>query len=203
LVPPEANPENINKKGKSSKKGFSVDTTSASGQLPDSTLDTPAILSSKLPLSSVEVSEMIDFEEFHVEYSTFETELKEENIDIFSSHDIEKCFSIDNFEDFPTLGFGTLMQTRSHLSPRRVSSPDLLLTGSISNPLSTEPKRLLRFLLLESFAKTRPSPQVLSHFLTASTFTVVVPDLNIGVRGFVNPVVTNLCPHESPISDYQ
>jgi hypothetical protein len=33
--------------------------------------------------------------------------LKEENIDIFSSLDIEKCFSLDSFEDFPTLGFAT------------------------------------------------------------------------------------------------
>jgi hypothetical protein len=67
LVPPEDDPEKVIKKGKDSKKGFSSSTTSASGQLPDSTLDTTVVLSIKLPLSSVEVSKNIDFEEFHVE----------------------------------------------------------------------------------------------------------------------------------------
>jgi hypothetical protein len=54
-------------------------------QLPHYTLDTPAVLSSKLSLPSVEVSKKLDFEEFPVEYSSFETKLKEENIDISSS----------------------------------------------------------------------------------------------------------------------
>ena len=85
MVPPEADPEKIIKKGKDSKKGFSAATTSASGQLPDSTLDTPVVLSSNISLPSAEVSKKLDFEEFHVEHSSFETELKEENIDIFSS----------------------------------------------------------------------------------------------------------------------
>ena len=67
LVPPEADLEKIIKKGKDSKKGFSASTTSASGQLLDSTLDTQVVLSSKLPLSSVEVSKKLDFEEFPVE----------------------------------------------------------------------------------------------------------------------------------------
>jgi hypothetical protein len=67
LVPPEVDLENIVKKGKASQKHFSVATTSASGQLPDSTLDTPAVLSSKLPLSSAEVSKKLDFEEFPIE----------------------------------------------------------------------------------------------------------------------------------------
>jgi hypothetical protein len=64
LVPPEADPEKIIKKGKASQFFFFAATTSASGQLPDSTLDTPTILSSKLPLSSAKVSKKIDFEEF-------------------------------------------------------------------------------------------------------------------------------------------
>jgi hypothetical protein len=80
--------------------------------LPDSTLDTTTILSSKIPLSSAEVSKKIDFEEFPIEYSSFETEFKEENIDIFSSPDIEKCFSLDSFEDFPTLGFATPLSVK-------------------------------------------------------------------------------------------
>jgi hypothetical protein len=75
--------------------------------LVDSTLYTPVVISSKLSLPSVEVSKKLDFEEFPVEYSSFETDLKEESIDIPSSPDIEKCFSLDSLEDFPTLGFAT------------------------------------------------------------------------------------------------
>ena len=107
LVPPEDDPEKIIKKGKASLKRFSVAATSSSGQLPDSTLDTPIILSSKLSLPSIEVSKKLDFEEFLVKYSCFETNLKEEIIDIISSLDIEKCFSLDSLENFPTLVFAT------------------------------------------------------------------------------------------------
>jgi hypothetical protein len=56
LVPLEADPEKIIKKGKASQEIFSATATSASGQLHDSTLNTPIVLSSKLPLSSAEVS---------------------------------------------------------------------------------------------------------------------------------------------------
>jgi hypothetical protein len=107
LVPSEADPEKIINKGKDSQKRFSTTSTSASGQLPDSTLDTPVVISSKISLPSTEVSKKLDFEEFLVEYSSFETDLKEESIGILSSPDIEKCFSLDSFEDFPTLGFAT------------------------------------------------------------------------------------------------
>jgi hypothetical protein len=116
LVPYEADLEKIIKKGKASLRGFSATTTSPSGQLPHSTLDTPVVLSSKISLPSVEVSKKLDFEEFHVEYSSFETELKEENIDIFSSPDIEKCFNLDNFEDFPTLDFATPLSVKTFVA---------------------------------------------------------------------------------------
>jgi hypothetical protein len=113
LVPPEADPEKIIKKGKASQKHFFVVATTAFGQLPDSTLDTPTFLSSKIPLYFVEVSKKLNFEEFPVEYFSFETELKDKNIDIFSSPDIEKCFSLDSFEDFPTLGFATPLSVKN------------------------------------------------------------------------------------------
>jgi hypothetical protein len=64
LVPPEADPEKIIKKGKASQKSFSAAATSASGQLPDSTLDTPVVLSSKLPLPSAEVSKNLILKSF-------------------------------------------------------------------------------------------------------------------------------------------
>jgi hypothetical protein len=76
LVSPVADPEKIMKNKKYSKKGFSSTTTSAFSYLLDSTLNTQIVLSSKLPLSSAKVSKNIDFEEFPVEYSTFETKLK-------------------------------------------------------------------------------------------------------------------------------
>jgi hypothetical protein len=64
-------------------------------------------------LSSTKVSKNIDFEEFSIEYSSFETELKEENMFIFSSPDIEKCFSLDSLEYFPTLGFATPLSVKN------------------------------------------------------------------------------------------
>jgi hypothetical protein len=136
LVPPEADPEKIIKKGKASKIGFSAATTSASGQLPDSTLDTPIVLSNNLPLSSTEVSKKIYFEEFLVEYSTFETEVKKENIDIFSFPDIEKSFSLDSFEYFPTLGFATPLSVKTFVSKEvGTSSPSQTLPSSSKTPL--------------------------------------------------------------------
>jgi hypothetical protein len=137
LIPPEADLEKIIKNRKASQKKIYAATTSASGQLPDSTLDTPIVLSSKLPLSSTKVSKKIDFEEFSVEYSSFVIELKEENIDIFSSPNIEKCFSLDSFEDFPPLGFAT---------PLNVKTFDAKEVGN-SYPSWTLP----------SYSKTQPS----------------------------------------------
>jgi hypothetical protein len=135
LVPPEVDPKKIIKKGKASKKYFSAATISASVQLPDSTLDTPVVLSSKVPLYSVEVSKNLYFEEFTVEYSTFETELKKKTIDIFSSPDIEKCFSLDSFEDFPTLGFATPLSVKT-LATKEIgtSSPSQTLPSSSKTP---------------------------------------------------------------------
>jgi hypothetical protein len=131
LVPSEADPKKIIKKGKASLKKKIATATSVFGQLLDSTLDTPAILSSKLSLPSAEVSKKIDFEEFLVEYSSFETELKEENIDIISSPDIEKCFSLDSFGYFPTLGFATPLSVKNFVSKEvGTSSPFHTLPSS-------------------------------------------------------------------------
>jgi hypothetical protein len=105
--------------------------------LPDSTLYTPVVISSKLSLPSAEVSKKLDFEEFLVKYSSFETDLKEEIIDIISSPDIEKCFSLDSFEYFPTLGFATP-------PPVKISAAKEV---EISSPLQTLP----------SSSKTQPS----------------------------------------------
>jgi hypothetical protein len=136
LVPTKADPEKILKKGKDSLKIFSA-ATSASRELPDSTLDTLDLLSSKISLPSTKVSKKLDFEEFLVEYYSFETELKEEKNDIFSSLDIEKCFSLDSFEDFPTLGLATPL--------------------SVKNFATKEVEILSPFQTLPSSSKTQPS----------------------------------------------
>jgi hypothetical protein len=61
--------------------------------------------------------------------------LKEENIDIFSSPDIEKCFNLDSFEDFPTLGFATPLYVKT-LATKEVgtSSPSQTLPSSSKTP---------------------------------------------------------------------
>jgi hypothetical protein len=57
--------------------------------------------------------------------------LKEENIDRYSSPDIEKCFSLDSFEDFPNLGFTTPLSVKT-FSTKEVgtSSPSQTLPSS-------------------------------------------------------------------------
>jgi hypothetical protein len=137
LVPSKSDPEKIIKNGKASQKRKIVVATSASGQLSDSTLDTPVVISSKFSLPSAKVSKKRDFEKFPFEYSSFETEFKEESIDIFSSPNIEKCFSLDSFEDFPTLGFAT------PLSGKNFAAKEV----ETSYPLQTLP----------SSSKTQPS----------------------------------------------
>jgi hypothetical protein len=153
LVPPEADPEKIIKKGKSSQKSFPVAATSASGQLSDSTLDTPVVLLSKIPLSSVEVSKKLDFEDFHVEYSSFETKLKEENIDIFSSPNIEKCFSLDSFEYFPTLSFATPLSIKTFATKEvGTSSP----SQTLPSPSKTQPS-IVKIETPSSFVPSSPT----------------------------------------------
>jgi hypothetical protein len=130
LVPTEDDPEKILNKGKASLKIFSA-ATSDFGQLLDSTLDTPVVLSSKLSLPSAEVSKKLDFEDFPVECSSFETELKEENIGIFYSPDIEKCFSLNSFEYFLNLGFSTPLSVKTFATKEvKTSSPFQTLPSS-------------------------------------------------------------------------
>jgi hypothetical protein len=137
LVPPEADPEKIIKKGKASQESFFVVATSASGQLPDSTLNTPVVISSNPSLPSAEVSKNLDFQKFPIEYSSFETDLKEERFEIISSPDIVKWFSLESLEDFPTLGFATP-------PPVKISAAK---EEETSSPLQTLP----------SSSKTQPS----------------------------------------------
>jgi hypothetical protein len=103
----DADLEKIIKKGKSSQEIFSVAVLGTFGQLPDSILNTQVAVSSIPPLPSTEVSRNLDFESFPVEYYSFKPELKEENFEILSSHDIVKWFRLESLEYFPTLGFST------------------------------------------------------------------------------------------------
>jgi hypothetical protein len=62
LVPPEAGPEKIIKKEKYSQDFFFPATRSASGQLSDSTLNTPVLISSNPSLPFAEVSKNLYFQ---------------------------------------------------------------------------------------------------------------------------------------------
>ena len=76
--------------------------------------------------------------------------MKEENIDIFSSPDIEKCFSLDSFEDLPMLGFATPLSVKnlvvkevgtsypSQTLPSSSKTPPVVVKTKIS-PLSFSP----------------------------------------------------------------
>jgi hypothetical protein len=67
----EADPEKLMKKGKYSQESFFAAASGAFGQLPDSILNTPVVISSIPPLPSTKVSNNLDFQNFPVEYSSF------------------------------------------------------------------------------------------------------------------------------------
>jgi hypothetical protein len=118
------------------------------------------VLLSKLPLSSVEVSKKLDFEEFPIEYSSFETELKEENIDIFASLDIEKFSSLASFEDFHTLGFSTPLSVKNFAAKEvGTSSPSHTLpSSSKTQPVVVKTKTPLSSILSSPNMHTTKSP---------------------------------------------
>jgi len=103
----EVDPEKIIKKGKSSQEGFSAAIPGTYGHFHDSTFNTPVAISNSPLLPSVEVSRNLDFENFHVEYSSFSPKLKEENFETLASPDIVSWFRLERLEYFPTLGFPT------------------------------------------------------------------------------------------------
>jgi hypothetical protein len=125
LVPPKADPEKISKKGKCSQEFFYVAATSSYGQLPDSTLNTPVLISSNPSLPTAEVSKNLDFQKFCIEYSSFETDLKEERFEIISSPDIVKWYSLESLEEFPTLGFSTPPPAKIYVSKEKETSSPL------------------------------------------------------------------------------
>jgi len=77
LATPEDDPEKIIKKGKYSQESFYTVVSSTFGQLPDPLLNTPIVISSIPLLPSSKVSKNLDFENFPIEYSSFDPELKE------------------------------------------------------------------------------------------------------------------------------
>jgi hypothetical protein len=107
LETPEADPENIIKKGKASQEGFSATVPGTSGHLHDSTFKTPVAISNSPLLPSVEVSRSLDFENFPVEYSSFSPKLKEESFETLASPDVVSWFRLESLEYFPTLGLPT------------------------------------------------------------------------------------------------
>jgi hypothetical protein len=88
LATPEADLENIIKKGKSSQEIFSVVVPGTTGNFPDSTFKTPVTVSSTPLLSSIEISRNLNLEYFPIEYSSFSPKLKEENFEVLASPNV-------------------------------------------------------------------------------------------------------------------
>jgi hypothetical protein len=139
---------------------FSLAATSAFGQLPNSTLNTPVVISSDPSLPSVEVSKNLDFQKFPIEYSSFETDLKEEIFEIMSSPNIVKWFSLESLEDFPTLGFASPPLVKISSSKEKENSSPLQTLPSSSK---TQP----------SAVKTEISPSYISF--SPKLYTVKFP----------------------------
>jgi hypothetical protein len=107
LVAPEADPEKIIKKGKASQGASSSIFSGTVGNLPDSTFQTPVVVSSISKLPTVEASVNLKLGEFPVEYSSFSPQLKEEsleNFDVLASPEVVNWFRLESLEDFPLLG---------------------------------------------------------------------------------------------------
>jgi ribonuclease HI len=107
LETPEADPENIIKKGKTSQEGISTVVPGDSGNLHDSSFKTPVAASNSPFIPSVGVSRSLDFEIFPVELPPSSLHLEGESFDTPVSPDIVKWFRPRSLEDFPTLGFPT------------------------------------------------------------------------------------------------
>jgi hypothetical protein len=104
LATPEADPEKIIKKGKSSQEGFLTVVPGTTGHFPDSTFKTLVAISSTPLLPYVEISRNLNLEDFPVEYSSFSPKLKEESFEVISSLDVVSWFRLESLVDFPTLG---------------------------------------------------------------------------------------------------
>jgi hypothetical protein len=88
LETPEGDLERIIKKGKTSQEYFSAPILGTSGHLHDSTFKTPVAIFN-YPLSpSARVSRSLDFENFHVDYSSFIPKSKEESFETLASLDV-------------------------------------------------------------------------------------------------------------------
>jgi hypothetical protein len=106
--------------------------------------------------------------------------LKEENIDIFSSPDIEKCFSLDSFEDFPTLGFATPLSVKN-ISAKEVgtSSPSHTLpSSSKTQPIVLKTETPPSFILSSPNLHTTKSPSPRCSPRIQNQMEVVNPPAN-------------------------
>jgi hypothetical protein len=107
LATPEADPENIIKKGKTSQEGLSAIVPGDYGNLKDYSFKTPVVVSNSPFIPSVGVSRSLDFEIFPVELPPSSLHLEGEIFETLVSPDIVKWFRPRTLEDCPTLGFST------------------------------------------------------------------------------------------------
>jgi hypothetical protein len=106
LATPEADPENIIRKGKTPQEGISTVVSGDSDNLHDSFFKTPVVASNSPIIPSVGVSRSLNFGSFPVEFSPSRPHL-EESFDTPVSPEIVKWFRPRSLEDFPTLGLPT------------------------------------------------------------------------------------------------
>jgi hypothetical protein len=100
--------------------------------LSNSTLNTPILISSNPSLPFAEVSKNLYFQKIIIEYSSFETNLKEERFEILSSLDTVKWYSLENIDKFPTLGFATPPPVKTYSTKEKKTSSALQTLPSSS-----------------------------------------------------------------------
>jgi hypothetical protein len=107
-VTPEADPEKIIRKGKTSQEGTSTVVPGNSGNLHDPSLKTPLTSSSSPILLAVGVSRILNFGSFPVDFSPPSLGIQGEIFDTPFSPEVVKWKERDlTLEDFPTLDFTT------------------------------------------------------------------------------------------------
>jgi hypothetical protein len=107
LATPEADPEKIIRKGKTSQEGTSTVVPGDSGNLHNPSLKTPVVASNSPIIPSVGVSRILNFGSFPVDFSPPSLGLEGEIFDTPVSPEVVQWFRPRTLEDFPTPGFTT------------------------------------------------------------------------------------------------
>jgi hypothetical protein len=133
LAMPEADPEEIIRKGKTAQKGTSTVVPSFSDNLHNPSLQTPVTVSDSPIIQTVGVSRNLNFGSFPADFSPPILGLEGESFDTPFSPEVVKWFRPRTLEDFPTPDFTTP-------PPIRVVAATEGETFVPSSPLSLSPR---------------------------------------------------------------